>query len=573
MLVTPVDVPAARVLVVDDEADVRNVIARILEEHGHAVACAETLDDATARLAIGGIDVVLCDLRLGAADGLDLVRSIAGLAGGPATVAVTGIADPLVVSAALAAGACGYVTKPFKACDVVIAVQQALRRRVEDAERAEHHRRTEEEWRTRADHDALTGLFNRRRFAEELERHLRRCSRSNDCGALLVCDLDHFKIVNDTMGHAAGDAVLRRTASILRDRLRRTDVAARMGGDEFAVLLPTTTQDDAMALAEDLKAAIGDPAARPAVGISIGVATFAGRDGFVGDDLLVAADVALYEAKHAGRGRVATAARTGASSRSWIERIRHALDDEALVLHSQPIVALRTGQVVREELLVRMHGDDGEVIPPGAFLPTAERFNLISEIDAWMLSQGLDLTRSGRPVNVNVSASTLQLGRIIETIEAGADAGADPSLVTIEITETSAVSNMDLVRELADRLAALGCGLALDDFGTGFGTFTYLKHLPITCIKIDREFVKALATDRADQRMIKAIVEIARAAGQVTVAEGVEDVVALDLLRRYGVDCAQGYYLARPSLVSTERPALTDGAAQLYGALARTVAA
>jgi EAL domain-containing protein (putative c-di-GMP-specific phosphodiesterase class I) len=307
--------------------------------------------------------------------------------------------------------------------------------------------------------------------------------------------------------------------------------------------------------------------------MSIGVATFAGRDGFVGDDLLVAADVALYEAKHAGRGRVATAARTGASSRSWIERIRCALDDEALVLHSQPIVALKTGRVLREELLVRMHGDDGEIIPPGAFLPTAERFNLIPEIDAWMLSQGLDLTRSGRPVNVNVSARTLQLGRIIETIEAGADSGADPSLVTIEITETSAVSNMHLVRELADRLAALGCGLALDDFGTGFGAFTYLKHLPITCIKIDREFVKALATDRADQRMIKAIVEIARAAGQVTVAEGVEDVVALDLLRRYGVDCAQGYYLARPSLVSTERPALTDGAAQLYGALAPTVAA
>jgi EAL domain-containing protein (putative c-di-GMP-specific phosphodiesterase class I) len=184
-----------------------------------------------------------------------------------------------------------------------------------------------------------------------------------------------------------------------------------------------------------------------------------------------------------------------------------------------------------------------------------------------VLCRGLELAGCGRAVNVNVSARTMQDGRIIETIERGARDGIDPGLITIEITETSAVSNMDLVRELAERLAALGCGLALDDFGTGFGTFTYLKHLPITCIKIDRDFVKDLGTDRADQRMIKAIVEIARAAGQTTVAEGVEDVVSLDLLRRYGVDSAQGYYLARPSLLGADTPTLAEGATNLYGSL------
>jgi EAL domain-containing protein (putative c-di-GMP-specific phosphodiesterase class I) len=267
-----------------------------------------------------------------------------------------------------------------------------------------------------------------------------------------------------------------------------------------------------------------------------------------------------------------TSLETGTSSRTWIDRIRRALDEDGLVLHSQPIVDLLTGEVVREELLVRMRDDDGGIIPPGAFLPTAERFDLIQDIDAWMLGRGLELAGGGRPVNVNISALTLQDGRIIDAIETAARAGIDPSLVTIEITETSVVSNMDLVRALAQRFAALGCGLALDDFGTGFGTFTYLKHLPISCIKIDRDFVKDLATDRADQRMIKAIVEIARASGQSTVAEGVEDVVSLDLLRRYGVDCAQGYYLARPSQVGPERPALTDGAAKLYGSLTRTAA-
>jgi diguanylate cyclase (GGDEF)-like protein len=561
-------------MVVDDEPAVAGLIARILRvEGGHSVDCVVSCEEAIARLALGGIDVVVCDLRLGSADGLDLLRAIAAEGPRPATVAVTGVADPVVAARALAAGVTGYVTKPFKACDIVIAVEQALHRLSEDAERAERQRRLEQELRDRADHDPLTGLVNRRRFGEELERELRLSSRTNSSGAVLVCDLDHFKVINDTMGHAAGDAVLRRTASALKERLRCTDIAARLGGDEFALLLPHTSEADAVAVARDIQAAVADPSARPAVGMSIGVAAFAGGNGWAGDDLLGAADGALYEAKHSGRGSVVTSRETGAATRTWIDRIRRALDEDGLVLHSQPIVDLQTGRILREELLVRMLGDDGEIIPPGAFLPTAERFDFIQQIDAWMLAAGLELASSGRAVNVNVSARTLQDSRFIDSIEAVARAGVDPSLVTIEITETSAISNMDRLSDLAKRLAALGCGLALDDFGTGFATFTYLKHLPISCIKIDRDFVKDLAGDHTDQRMIRAIVEIARASGQTTVAEGVEDVVSLDLLRRYGVDCAQGYYLARPSLVGAHTPALTDGAANLYGSLTRSAAA
>jgi diguanylate cyclase (GGDEF)-like protein len=555
------------VLVVDDEPDVGAAIARILSREGHTVEFVERGEEALARVARGGIDVVLCDLRLGSADGLDVLRAIAERDPHPATIAVTGIADPAVAAEALTAGASGYVTKPFKACDVVIAVQQALQRSADQAQRAERQRRMEEELRIRADHDPLTGLFNRRRFEEELERHLRLCSRTKARGALLACDLDHFKVINDTLGHGAGDGVLRRVGSTLSARLRSTDIAARLGGDEFAILLPDTSEHDAVAMARDLQAAMTGTDAQPAIGMSIGVASFDGGDGFVGDDLLDAADGALYEAKNSGRGAIATSLHATPTSRTWIERIRHALVDDGLVVFSQPIVELRTGRVVREELLLRMRGDDGDLIPPAAFLPTAERFDFIQDIDAWVLCRGLELAGCGRAVNVNVSARTMQDGRIIETIERGARDGIDPRLITIEITETSAVSNMDLVRELAERLAALGCGLALDDFGTGFGTFTYLKHLPITCIKIDRDFVKDLGTDRADQRMIKAIVEIARAAGQTTVAEGVEDVVSLDLLRRYGVDSAQGYYLARPSLVGADTPTLTEGATNLYGSL------
>jgi diguanylate cyclase (GGDEF)-like protein len=575
----PVNVPGAgvaRILVVDNEPVVRATLRRLLTAEGHAVECVESAEAALERLALGGIDVVLVDLQLGTheGDGLDLLRAIGQRRRRPATVAVTGLADPGVAGEVFAAGAGGYVTKPFKPCDVAIAVQQAIRRLADDAELAERHRRREEELRTRADRDALTGLFNRRRFEEELERHLHLCSLTHADGALLLCDLDHFKLINDTMGHGAGDAVLRRVGSALTARLRSTDIVARLGGDEFAALLPGTSEQDAVEIARDLQAAVSQqPGAGPEVGMSIGVAAFGGDDGLVGDDLLAAADAALYEAKNSGRGNVGTWLRAKPSSRTWIERIRRALDDDGLVIHSQPIVALKTGQVVREELLVRMRGEAGELIAPDAFLPTAERFDFIQDIDVRVLETGLALSREGRAVNVNVSASTMQDDRIVETIERGARTGADPTLITIEITETSAASNMDLVCQLAGRLAELGCGLALDDFGTGFGTFTYLKHLPISCIKIDRDFVKNLAGDHADQRMIKAIVEIARAAGQITVAEGVEDVVSLDLLRRYGVDCAQGYYLARPALVVAEAPSLTGGAANLYGALARRVAA
>jgi len=255
-----------------------------------------------------------------------------------------------------------------------------------------------------------------------------------------------------------------------------------------------------------------------------------------------------------------------------VNRIRMALATQGLVAYAQPIIDLATGQIATEELLVRMRGPDGSVIVPGEFLPAAERFGFIAELDMWMLDQALDLAAAGRAVNVNVSAQTLQEGSLPERIESRARTGTDPSLVTIEITETSAATNMDLIVGVAQRLATLGCGLALDDFGTGFGAFTYLKHLPITSIKIDRDFVCNVASDPSDQRIVKAIVEIARAAGQSTVAEGVEDGATLDLLRRLGVDCAQGYYLGVPWAVDHASAALPIGTPRPCRSLSRTAA-
>jgi diguanylate cyclase (GGDEF)-like protein len=557
----------ARVLVIDDDTQVRSVLERIVTNIGHVAEGVGTRAAAEARLAVGDIDVALCDLRLGEADGLELVRLITGIHAETAAVAVTAVEDPSVIAAALDAGATGYVTKPFKQSDIVVAIEQALRRKDADAARAREHERMEEELRQRADHDPLTGLFNRHRFGEELDRYLRLCSRSGGGGALLMCDLDHFKVVNDSLGHGAGDDVLRRTARLLRDRLRTTDIVARLGGDEFAIVLTGVSEQEALVVAHELRALLADPELRPATSASIGATYFSGNEPLVADDLMIAADAALFEAKERGRNAVVRYSGPRASSLTWIERIRKALDHDELVLYSQPIVDLRTRRVTHEELLIRMVGEDG-LVPPGAFLPTAERFGFMEEIDAWTLARALDLAAIGRSVNVNISAQTLQDGRMLETIEARVRAGLDASLLTIEITETSAISNIELVRQLADRLSKLGCGLALDDFGTGFGTFTYLKHLPIDYIKIDREFVRDLAHSKQDQQMIKAMVEIARAAGQQTVAEGVEDVIALDLLRRFGVDYAQGYYLAEPSPVDVcAAPELMPGAAKLFRSL------
>jgi EAL domain-containing protein (putative c-di-GMP-specific phosphodiesterase class I) len=258
-------------------------------------------------------------------------------------------------------------------------------------------------------------------------------------------------------------------------------------------------------------------------------------------DALVAADIALYEAKEGGRDRVATFTGQQGQRLTWVGRIREAIEAHRLVLHSQPIVNLATGEAVGEELLVRMVDETGELVTTSAFLPTAERFGLIRDIDRWVVSRALELIAAGRRVSVNLSARSLSDPELTTRIEQGLRrAGADPALLVFEITETAAAADMEDVRAFAERVQRLGCGLALDDFGTGFGSFIYLKHLPVTELKIDMEFVRHVSHSRGDQRLVGSIVMMAQALGVRTVAEGVEDHVTLALLRNYGVDYAHG---------------------------------
>ncbi|MCW3040734.1 MAG: hypothetical protein JWM31_2639 [Solirubrobacterales bacterium] len=425
-----------------------------------------------------------------------------------------------------------------------------------------------------ADHDPLTGLVNRRRFEQEVDRHLALCRRYGPRGAVLLIDIDHFKYVNDTLGHGAGDELIAQIADALRQRLRESDVIARLGGDEFAVLLPQVDLAGATAVADSLVRGLRGHARGTADGrlrrvtASIGLA-LPGEEEISADELLTRADLAMYDAKEAGRDRaeiyrdeaaeaeaeagvggpgsfgVATGIRTRVR---WLDRVQAALEEDRFVLHGQPIVDLATGETVAHELLLRMLADDDSLIPPFAFLPVAERFGLIPAVDRWVVDKAITLAAAhGSRFSINLSAKSLGSNELIGFIaERIAAAGVEPTVLTFEITETAAVTNIASARTFAEGLHDLGCRLSLDDFGAGFGTFSYLKHLPFDEVKIDGEFVSGCTASSFDQMVIDAVVQMASKLGKTTVAEFTGDRATADLLRNAGVTHAQGFYLGRP---------------------------
>jgi diguanylate cyclase (GGDEF)-like protein/PAS domain S-box-containing protein len=396
-----------------------------------------------------------------------------------------------------------------------------------------------------AEHDDLTGLYNRRYFERRLGTEL-----GQQAVAVMIVDVDHFKFVNDSLGHGPGDELLREVADTMRGRLRERDTLARFGGDEFAVLMTDVDEELARVAAGHLLAAIRTSVTGVSVTASAGVAVFGPGASVGASDAIVAADIALYKAKQNGRDRVEIYAGEAGQSLTWLEQIRSAIADERLVLHAQPVLDLRHGRSGMYELLVRMVDEHGVLIPPTSFLPTAEQFGLIRDIDRWVVARGIELAARGYRVSINLSARSLGdpglPDRIATVLER---TGARPDHVTFEFTETAAVSSVEDARAFTRALLELGCTAALDDFGTGFGTFLLLKHLPVQALKIDMEFVRGLSTSAADQRIVRSIVQIAGDAGMLTVAEGVEDAGALALLREYGVDYAQGYHIAPPALL------------------------
>lgn len=423
--------------------------------------------------------------------------------------------------------------------------------------------------------DPLTGLSNRRHFEEQLEQEVvlsTRRTASTQTAALLVLDLDNFKYVNDSHGHAVGDVVLQKIANLLGERLRSTDVIARLGGDEFAVLLRDVPATQVATIANDLGEAIRgsrfnlNSGQHLRLSVSIGITTFSSADDLTPAELLVNADIAMYDAKAAGRDRISVAARdvhqaSAKTRHTWLQRIREGLDNDHFELHAQPILHLATGVITQYELLLRMRSDTGELIPPGAFIDIAERSGAIRDIDLWVVRSACQIIRRehslGRisRMEVNVSGVSVSDPEFVSLIEPELTAlgGLAPQLV-FELTETAAVTNLAHARAFADGITPFGCGLALDDFGVGFGSFYYLKHLPCDYLKIDGEFIRTLSQSPTDQVFVRAMVELARGLGKRTIAEFVEDEPTLELIRQLGVDYAQGYFVGHPAaLPSTPR--------------------
>jgi len=418
-------------------------------------------------------------------------------------------------------------------------------------------------------HDSLTGLFNRHRFVNELEIEIERIAAGDRRSSVLFVDLDQFKYVNDTCGHPAGDELLKLASRCIASAVRSTDIVARFGGDEFAVLLKDITRQQSRKVAAkilDQMRSLTHVQDGKAFSLqcSIGVAEIAAEQTDP-HELLSKADLACHVAKSKGRNRVEFYRTSLKESRQmtrdidWVKRIREALDKDMFTLYYQPIVHVRTGVANHYEALLRLKSANGTVIAPQVFLPAAARFGLLPDIDRWVVSRALDAlaeARRARPslqFSINLSASTFDENDFVGHVRGKLKENELPGdAVVFELTEQEAIRfALHTAKQMA-ALKELGCQFAIDDFGTGYSSFAYLKRLPVDYLKIDGSFIKGIERDPVDQTMVRLIGEVAKAANIKTVAEYVQSGVAMELLAKYRIDYAQGFYVGRPASAPEE---------------------
>ncbi len=417
-----------------------------------------------------------------------------------------------------------------------------------------------------ATHDALTGLINRRGFEQKLHRLTSSHSLQNSRHALGYIDLDQFKVINDTCGHIAGDELLHQLANTMSSKIRKRDSLARLGGDEFALLLEDCDIEQAYIIADELRQTVENflfiwNRKQFRIGCSIGITPiFAAEEPIT--EILRNADSACYTAKNLGRNRVHVyreddeelAKRHG--EMQWIAKIHYALDNDRFRLARQEIAPVNghANEGLHYEILLCMLSESNELIPPGTFLEAAERYDLASKIDRWVISHTFDWL-AGDPVHlkqlhtcsINLSGLSVSQDEFLEFIQQEfIRTGLPANKICFEITETAAIANMQRANRLIDALQATGCRFALDDFGSGLSSFAYLKNLPVDYLKIDGIFIKDICSSTIDKAMVKSINEIGQVMGKKTIAEFVENDAILQVLKEIGIDYAQGFGISRP---------------------------
>jgi diguanylate cyclase (GGDEF)-like protein len=529
------------------------------------------LSECVAALAEEKPACVLLDLGLPDADGVEGVARLRVIAPDVPVVVLTGTDDETVGLHALQSGAQDYLVKGRVDSGVLSkSVRYAIERL-----------RTEQQIHFLAFHDPLTELANRALFADRLQvalAHSQRQTRSpggkqrratgvetRGTPAVLVIDLDHFKLVNDSLGHASGDVLLRAVADRLQAVVRPSDTVARLGGDEFAILCEGGSVDGAVIVAQRvidvLAAPVAIEGAEAFVGASVGVAV-APPDSADGDGLLRDADIAMYRAKAAGRGRFVVFEedmRTVVQARHATSTALHrALERDEFRLVYQPAVDLRSGQVCGLEALLRWEEPDRGLLWPEAFLASAEESGLIVPIGSWVLDTALQQAakwarsspgRAALTMSVNLSGRQLAQPDIVDVVaRAVAKSKVVPGSVCLclEVTETVLLEDLAVMALRLTALKALGVQIAVDDFGTGYASLNYLQRLPVDILKIDRTFIAGLGHGEKDLAIITSLIEMGRRMRLTVVAEGVETAEQLAVLRELGCDSAQGFHMAPP---------------------------
>lgn len=574
------------ILLVDDIIDNLDLVKSLLTRSGFTKIHTATSGNAALECLqkqvkdnTSTIDLILLDIMMPGMDGYEVCRVIRSHEEWTdiPVIMITANASwqEKVVRESFEVGATDIMFKPIRRADLLPKIISALSLKMERDLRKSREQELEAELSERriiearlqhlVNHDDMTGLCNRRGLEQQLELVVSHSRKNKSASALLYIDLDHFKVINDAEGHAAGDRLLMEVANVFRREIGTAGLLSRISSDEYTVLFEDIDESEVLKVAENIRRLMETYQFTTNnntyhIGASIGIAIINPDDIVTSSEILARADQACYVAKTHGRNIVHVFSKedtemlTLRSAIHWVPLIRDALANNKFLLVFQPVLDIKNKCISHYETLIRMIGDDGKLVEPINFIPVAEKMGLIHDIDLWVVNRAIDILHElpekhkDISFNINLSSYAFQDTALLPLLREKLDkTGIEARRITFEITETAAVANFSQTRDMIMNIRELGCQFALDDFGSGFSSFNYIKEFPVDYLKIDGAFITNLLHDPIDQTLIKSMIEIARKLNKKIVAEFVENRKVLDLLMQYGTDYAQGYFIGKPS--------------------------